>query len=261
MSSDWVNRYKARKSGAAPQPYYPPPQPPQQYAPSPQQPQYVPQPMPGAPPHAPFGYDPATGTPIAPYGRDQYGNIITQPYIQPYAVSPQPVQQPAYDPRGMPMPQGYGQPPYGQVGQQQHLGPRPEDALYVGSDGQVHVDWSKGPVAYQGGKGNQESHACPNAGCDGYLIGTNGFGGGLLDGMPQTAGVFNANGQTVYPAPHCSKCGFIQKADGGYAPGGAVGAIAGAGVKPTGEPRMAPGAGNLVQVAGQHGLPNLFAPK
>ena len=263
-TQDWMARYNARKRGQQPlpPPQYapPPPPPPQQYQqplPPPVQvpPGYAPQgpvPIPGAPPHAPFGYDQMTGQPMAPYGRDHLGNIIVMPI--PHAPPPgtqyypQQPQQPAYDPRGQVMPQGYGQPPYGPPGGVQQ--PTAQEATYVGSDGQVHIDWSKAPLAYQGGQGNQESKPCPSC-REGFLIPTDATG---------EARVLNVKtGEFAYPAAHCNRCGYNGVSTPGEA-SGAVGAAAGTGVKIVGDPRMAPGASTRAQAATSHGLPNLFAP-
>jgi hypothetical protein len=265
--SDWLNRYQARKQGAPARPAPPPPpqyqQPYQPPAPQPVPPSYgppppayppgYPQPVPGAPPHAPFGYDPATGVPVAPYGHDQFGRIMVQP---PYAPVPQQVpQQPAYDPSGLPAPNGYGQPPYGQV----H--PMYEQAPQADGTPQNFHDRVRYAISHPEGNtaGNREVMACQQ--CGGPMVPTDASGFGVPDGMPQSAGVFNSQtGQTVYPAGHCMTCGHINRVQGSYAPGAGTAAMAGM-VKATGPIRMAPGAGSAAQVASQHGLPNLFAPR
>ena len=263
--SDWLQRYQARKQGTAPPPQQAPPQPPPTYyqqppaypqqQPPPAYPPSYPQPVPGAPTHAPFGYDPATGVPVAPFGYDATGRVLTQP---PYQQPAQVPQQPAYQPNGLPMPQGYSQPPYGQV--QPPPAMSPQQVTYLGEDGQVHVDWAEAPKAWQGGQGTRESSQCTQ--CGGDVIPTDAPN---VDGMPgASVGVFNAQtGTTVYPAPHCSRCGAIQKSDGSaYAPGSATGALTtGIGIKTVGPARPAPGGGSEQQVASQHGLPNLFAPR
>jgi hypothetical protein len=255
--SDWLNRYNARRSGQ-PRPVAPPP--PQQYQPPPQQyqqppPLAYPQPVPGAPAHAPFGYDPATGVPVAPYGHDQYGRIVTQPL---YAPPPQQVpQQPGYQPNGLPAPNGYGQPPYGPVQPVYDQPPPPADGTPQGFHDRVRyaISHVQGNTA-----GNREVGVCMQ--CGGPMVPTDATGFGVPDGMPQSAGVFNVNtGQTVYPAAHCATCGHINSIGRGqFAPGGGTAAM-GVGVKVVGAPRLAPGAGSMEQVAHQHGMPNLFAPK
>lgn len=258
-NQDWLARYQARKRGAPPQPqqpqyqappaYAPPPPPPPGYGypqPPQQQPVYQPpsgpQPLPGAPAHAPFGYDQSTGVPLAPYGRDQYGNVVVQPqyYQQPY---PQQPQQPAYDPRGQVMPQGYGQPPYGPPVPQ---GPAVE---YDPNTGQQVVHAMDAAAYYRGGKG-QMAQPCPE--CDGFLIPT--------DATPEARKLNIRTGEFAYPAGHCNKCGF----NGVMTPGDGVASIAGlagGSINIVGQPRPAPGGGSLIQTAGQHGMPNLFAPK
>lgn len=258
-NSDWLARYNARKSGHQQpppqqypqQPVYqpPPPQypqgygqpqqpPPPAYAPQPPPPVYAPQPIPGAPPHAPFGYDPTTGTPLSPYGRDQYGNVIVQP--QPYYQQPPP-QQPMHDERGQVLPQGYGQPPYGAP-----AAPRPPTE-FDPNTGQQVVHAMDAAAHYQGGKG-QRATQCPE--CDGHLIPTDATG---------ESRVLNVRtGEFAYPAAHCNKCGY----NGAIRPGESVAALSlSGGVQVVGQPRPAPGGGSLAQVAGQHGMPNLFAPK
>lgn len=264
--SDWLSRYQARKQGAPPRPVAPPPptyqqpqyaqQPPPNYAPgypAPPYPTNYPQPMPGAPAHAPFGYDQATGIPVAPYGHDQWGRIIVQP---PYAQPPLPVpQQPGYDPSGLPAPQGYGQPPYGQ--QQQVYEQVP---VQDGTPQSFH-DRVRYAVSHVSGNtaGNREVYACQQ--CGGPMVPTDATGFAVPDGMPQSAGVFNPElRMTVFPAAHCATCGHINREGAAYAPGAGTAAMAGM-VKATGPARMAPGAGSAAQVASQHGLPNLFAPK
>lgn len=261
--SDFLARYNARKNGAPPRPGPPPPpqyqqQPVYPSQPVPVQPQqpppgyspgYAPQPLPGAPPHAPYGYDPATGVPVAPYGYDPSGRVLVgQPYAQ------QPVQQPQWQPNGLPAPQGYGQPPHGQVQVQPLV--QPDQTTYIGEDGQVRIDWAQAPKAWQGGQGVRETQPC--GACGGDMIPTDAPN---TDGMPgASVGVFNATlGRTVYPAAHCSRCGAIQKEGMLYAPGNATGALAG-GAKVSGPARPAPGGGSEQQVAHQHGLTNIFAP-
>lgn len=263
----WLARYYNAKNGVSPQqPQYaapPPPQvvpghppqgtpqpppgygyppPPPQYPPAPPQ-GYVPAPQPTGPPHAPFGYDPSTGVPVAPYGRDQYGNIVVQPYVpqQPY----QPQQMPMHDPRGQVQPLGYGQPPYGQPGVPQ----QPQQPLtYFGEDGQERVDWSTAPTAWQGGQGTAESRPCPRC-SKGALIATDATGEGRKLNV--------RTGEFAYPAAHCSACGYSDLVTPGESTGAMVQGIA----VQQGEPRMAPGARTVAQVQGQHGLPNLFAPR
>lgn len=258
-TSDWMARYQARKRGVPPQPQYqappayaPPPPPPPGYQPgypppvAPQpQPVYGPQPIPGAPVHAPFGYDQMTGQPLAPYGRDQYGGVVVQP--PPPAYYPQQPQQPAYDPRGQVMPQGYGQPPYGAPGQPQHYQPPTE--LDVNT-GQSMVHAMDAANAWQGGKGVAAAQPCPE--CGGPMMPTN---------ATNESRVLNTKtGEFAHPAGHCTNCGY----NGITRPGESTGALAGAanGVRVNVVGTVAaPGAKSLQQVAGQHGLPNLFGPK
>lgn len=256
----WLARYQARKSGRPPvqppqpPPGYAPPPPPQQpppgYGPPPAQyppgypPQgYGPQPVPGAPPHAPFGYDQATGYPVAPYGRDQYGNVIVQP-PQPY-YPPQP-QQPAQWPQ-QPPPPGYPQqPPYGAPA------PYQPPVEIDPATGQHVVHAMDAAAAFRGGKGVAAAEACPE--CGGPMF--------QPTASAEARKLNTKTGEFAYPAGHCTQCGF----NGVAAPGAATMAIAGGasgvGVQLDGRgPRPAPGGGSLVQTAGQHGMPNLFAPK
>lgn len=258
-NSDWLARYQARKTGQQPppqyaqQPVYQPPPPPPGYQPGYQPPPppppqtYGPQPLPGAPAHAPFGYDQATGVPLAPYGRDQYGNVVVQPYPQqwqqPAQWPQQQPQQPMHDARGQVMPQGYGQPPYGPPVPQ---GPAVE---YDPNTGQQVVHAMDAAAYYRGGKG-QMAQPCPE--CDGFLIPT--------DATPEARKLNIRTGEFAYPAGHCNKCGF----NGVMTPGDGVASIAGlagGSINIVGQPRPAPGGGSLIQTAGQHGMPNLFAPK
>lgn len=263
-NQDWMARYAARKRGAAPQPQYqqppayappPPPQPMQGYAP-PQQhfqppppgyPQPVgPQPLPGAPAHAPFGYDQATGVPLAPYGRDQYGNVIVQPQYAPQPWQPpQPPPQPQYDPRGQVMPQGYGQPPYG-VPQTIQIPVADIDP----ATGQPRVHAMDAAGAWQGGKGVAAATLCPE--CGGTMLPTN---------ATNESRVLNTKtGEFAHPAGHCMNCGYNGIVRPGESTGAAAGASHGVRVNVVGTV-AAPGAQSMQQVAGQHGLPNLFAPK
>lgn len=262
--SEWLARYQARKQGAPQRPVppsYPPPQqayvqPPPQPAPAMPYPPGYPQPLPGAPPHAPFGYDQATGVPVAPYGYDQQGRILVQPpYVVPQQYPPQQPQQPAYDPNGLPAPNGYGQPPYGQVHPMYEAPPQAD-----GTPQNFH-DRVRYAISHPQGNtaGNREVMACQQ--CGGPMVPTDATGFGVPDGMPQSAGVFNSQtGQTVYPAGHCMTCGHINRVQGSYAPGAGTAAMAGM-VKASGPIRMAPGARSAEQVAHQHGMPNLFAPR
>lgn len=233
MSGDWLSRYQAAKGVRQP----PPPAPPQQYqqpqyAPPPQQ-YYAPQPVPGAPAHAPFGYDPATGTPVAPYGYDQAGRILVQP---PYAPPPQ---QPYQQPGGLP-------PGYPQPGPQQYQAPMPTE---VDEQGRPVIRAMEAAAHYQGGEGNKQTGTCPECGEQSLVPRTVGNEGKKLN---------TQTGQFVAPAPECSNCGY----NGLFTQMGSTGgAGSAAGIKVTGTPRLAPGAGNAAQVAHQHGLPNLFAPK
>lgn len=267
-NTDWLARYNARKNGYGQPPPPPPPppqyqQPPPGYAPPPPPPPpgypqgYAPppppvyQPVPGAPPHAPFGYDPATGVPNAPYGRDQYGNIMVQPpyayqqppqYQQPY---PQQPQQPAYDARGQVIPQGFGQPPYGVPGQPW------QPPVELDAQGRPSVHAMDAAAAFQGRQGVQAATPCPE--CGGVFFEPTASGEGRK--------LNTKTGEFAYAAGHCTACGY----NGIMAPGSATLALAGGasgvGVRLDGPARLAPGAGSLTQVAGQHGLPNLFAPK
>lgn len=259
--SDWLQRYNARKQGAPARPAPPPPPQYQQpvYSPPPQQPAYqpgYPQPLPGAPPHAPFGYDQATGVPVAPFGYDQHGQVITQPYAPPpQQYVPQQPQQHGYQPNGLPAPNGYGQPPYGPVQ------PVYEQAPVADGTPQNFHERVQYAISHVQGQtaGNREVMACQQ--CGGPMVPTDASGFAVPDGMPQSAGVFNPNtGQTVYPAGHCMTCGHVNKVGSAYAPGAGSAAMAGM-VKASGPVRMAPGGGSVDQVAHQHGLPNLFAPK
>ena len=267
-NSDWLARYNARKNGHGqppppppqpqyqqPPPGYAPPQPaayPQGYAPPPPPPPPPPvyQPLPGAPPHAPFGYDQATGVPIAPYGRDQYGNVLVQP---PYAPPPpqqpyypQQPQQPAYDARGQVMPQGYGQPPY-QMAQQPWQPPVEIDP----NTGDPVVRAMDAAAAFKGREGVKNAEACPEC------------GGVMFQPIASAEGrKLNTNtGQFAYAAGHCTNCGYNSLAHPGAATMAIAGGTAGVGVKVVGQARSAPGAGSIMQTAHQHGLPNLFAPK
>lgn len=255
MSQEWLQRYNARKQGAAapppqyvPQPQYAPqPPPPQYYPPQPPQLAYGPQPVPGAPPHAPFGYDPATGVPVAPYGHSQQGHILVQPPWGP--PPPQQPQQPGWQPNGLPAPQGYGQAPYGAV-QPYPEAPPPQN------DGQPQNFHDRVRYAIShvtGAQGSREVGQCEQ--CGGMLIPTDAKGG--------EGGVFNATlGRTVFAAAHCAQCGSIAKDSGSFRPGESTGAMVdGMGVRVEGAPHLAPGARTQEQAAHFHGLPNLFAPQ
>lgn len=269
--SAWLDRYNRAKQGAPqhaapPQPPphaaynvpgYPPPQVPQPPYQQPAYPPGYPQPVPGAPAHAPFGYDPMTGGPVAPFGYDQQGRILVQPpYAVPPQQAPQYVQQPAYDPNGLPAPQGYGQPPYGQMQPPIQEAPPIQDGTPQNFHDRVRyaISHVQGTTA-----GNREIMQCQQ--CGGPMVPTDARGFAVPDGMPQSAGVFNSNtGQTVFPAAHCVACGHVNREGTTFAPGAGTAAMAGM-VKATGPIRMAPGAGSVAQVANQHGLPNLFAPR
>lgn len=233
----WMDRYNAAKGGP-PARQAPPPPPPPQQPPSQayQQPYGYEQPIPGAPPHAPYGYDQMNGAPRAPYGYLQDGRI---------AGPPQGYQQPAYQPNGLPTPQGYD-PAYN--GPQQPYNP-PAPPTEVDDQGNSVVHTMDAVMAYKGGKGVQSVGICPECGEDSLYPRTVGNEGKRLN---------TSTGQFVEPAPECARCGY----NGLFTQMGSTGGAGSAsGVKVTGKPRLAPGAGNMAQVAGQHGLPNLFAPK
>jgi len=222
----------------APPAYYPPQPPPQQVPPA-----YYAQPVPGAPPHAPFGFDQATGRPIAPYGYDQQGNVMLQPPYQPppQQYAPPPTQ--AYAPNGLPaayppqsappgwMPDGRG-------------GWMPDGPTVL--DDQGHVHYWDAAMHFKGSEGVQAVGTCPK--CGGPLVPRNEGGQNR---------VLNTNtGVMADPAPECATCGyngkFEQMASGNHN---------GIAVHVDGPARAAPGAKSLSQVESQHGLPNLFAHK
>lgn len=264
-NADWLARYNARKNGQQPPPQAPqyPPQPqpyPQQPVYQPPPPQYPqgygqqqlpmpppqgPQPIPGAPAHAPFGYDQMTGQPAAPYGRDQYGNIIVQPVPQYYQPPPQ---QPMHDARGQVMPQGYGQPPYGVPGPPQWQPPVEYD-----QQGNAVIHALDAAMAYRGGVGIQNAQTCPE--CGGVLFDPTAY---VEEGSRR---LNTKTGEFATAAGHCTNCGWSPIMHPGATTMAMAGGAHGVGVRMEGDPRMAPGARNLTQTASQHGLPNLFAPK
>lgn len=270
QNADWLARYHAAKTGRPPVPqapayppgYAPPQPPPQPYAPPPpaaynvpgypppQQPpqpyQQGPQPMPGAPPHAPFGYDPSTGVPLAPYGRDQFGAVITQPPVyyppQPPPGYPPQQQQPYQQPQQPPQ---YGQ-PYGMPQQQQWAPPVEYD-----QQGNAVVHAMDAAAAFKGGKGLQAAEPCPE--CGGVMFQPTASGEGRKLNVK--------TGEFAYAAGHCTNCGYNGIASPGAATMAIAGGVSGVGIQMAGPARPAPGAGSVMQTANQHGLPNLFAPK
>jgi hypothetical protein len=224
-----------------PPPYYPPPQPPQQPPP----PYYAP--VPGAPAHAPFGFDPATGAPLAPYGYDQFGRMVMQPpqaYVAPPYAPPQPgyQQPPAYAPNGLPYAApapsapAQGWVPDGRGGWEPGQPPT--------TDG-IHVHYMDAAAHFKGREGIKQVTECPN--CGGPLVPRN--EGGQNNIMNLNSGII------ATPAPECATCGYNGKFE-------QMGSGRGVeGIQVVGSPRLAPGAGSLHQVAHQHNMKNLFAPK
>lgn len=249
----WADDFRAAK--AAEQGGYAPPAPQQQQ----QQPQYQ-QPQ-GPPAHAPFGYDPMTGLPVAPYGRDGYGHIVTQP------PAPQGYAQPGYDPRGYPQPQGYGQAPYGypqqpqpgyqgqpqQQWQQQEYDPNP-----LPQDPNAMIPYMQAAAHWHGtARTAAATQTCPD--CGGTL-----FDRSLMKREPGMGGVGGAGptvtnlktGVVATVAPECANCGY----NGVFTQSGSED-LGGLATQVVGDPRRAPGSRSREQVAHQHGMLNLFAPK
>jgi hypothetical protein len=226
----WLDSYRAAKAGVPPT-----------YQGQPQYQQPVPQ---GPPAHAPFGYDPNTGLPVAPYGRDQSGNIIV------------PQQQPvAFDPRGLPQPQGYGQAPYGQVpGQYPQQQFQPQDSGPQVLDAQGHVHYMDAAAHFRGTKEAQADSAdCPNCTVPDPVTG--GRKPGVM--MRRTGSkIMNTNtGIMVEPAPVCTNCGY----NGKFEQSGAGSGMEGMVTQVEQGRHYGRGGASETQAAHIHGMRNLFA--
>lgn len=232
----WLDSYRAAKAGA-PAGYQPPAT-------------YVPPAPQGPPAHAPYGYDQNTGLPLAPYGRDQWGNIIAPPQQQPQQ------QYGGFDARGMPLvPQGYAPSP-GQYPQQQYpqQGYPPPDSGPQILDAQGHVHYMDAAAHWHGTKEAQaDTMDCPRCHIPDPVT------GGQKPGvMLRRSGqrIMNVNtGQMVDPAPVCTNCGFNGKWDQSGSGAGMDGMV----TNVDQARHYGRGGASENQAAHLHGMPNLFA--